>query len=237
MQGISPLYGRTGRMRYAGEMRCLALSIVCVVFAASCQVADAPKPEVPEREGAEPRVGENVASNQAAEAKPSETKPSEATPSGPAAVAKQPPKNLTIAEQRRMALVGYHLTNARKHRSAGDLKAAKQELLEAAALAPDNQVVAEELVSVRKALGEKPMSLSLTADGTPLLQKVRAQRARAIVATHLRDAERQIAAGDKDQARESLRRARQEIDRKKDLDWGDLPARVEKLRTQLNAGG
>ncbi|MCA8950324.1 MAG: hypothetical protein KDE27_12535 [Planctomycetes bacterium] len=132
-----------------------------------------------------------------------------------------------LSQERVQALVAKYLENARGLRANGMLPAAKSELLKAIQLAPNNQEVATLLASVQAELGEPAGTINTYGDEQMRLRQIGEQRARANVETQLQKAA--AMSGDKNYAGalEELRIAKLTIEVKDQVDWMDLPQRVQ----------
>jgi tetratricopeptide (TPR) repeat protein len=164
---------------------------------------------------AEMAASKPVGEQPLAVAKPAAEQPLEQSPSV------QAPQ--TVAEQRRDALVGYWLENARKLRVNGKLEDARSELMKAREMAPNDAGVAAELAAVRAELGPA---------GADLMSGIAKQRAVAHVQFQLQTAEQLMAQKNYAGAIEALRRAELAIEMAHEADWGDLPAQVKAARAK-----
>lgn len=139
----------------------------------------------------------------------------------------QGPAGDQIRQERQQALVQKYLQNAQALRSNGDLQAAKSELLKAKDLAPANEEVRSLLAAVQAELGEPAGRIVSYADEQLRLRQIGEDRARSTVETHLQTAEQAKANKDYAKAIEELRIAGLTIELKDNMDWNDLPQRVQ----------
>ena len=190
--------------------RLLAASLIAALSLGSCST---------------PPQDSSPAGNQPSSGNTAAMPPTAAGGDARATGAAQEPQGLS--QERVQALVAKYLENARGLRANGMLPAAKSELLKAIQLAPNNQEVATLLASVQAELGEPAGTINTYGDEQMRLRQIGEQRARANVETQLQKAA--AMSGDKNYAGalEELRIAKLTIEVKDQVDWMDLPQRVQ----------
>jgi type II secretory pathway component GspD/PulD (secretin) len=126
--------------------------------------------------------------------------------------------------------VDNYLETARALRANGDLQAAKLELLKAKEIDQANPKVLALLTAVQAELGEPAGRIVNYADEQIRLREINEERSRASVATQLEKAEQAMAEHDYAGAIEELRIASLTIELKDEIDWRDLPGKVDQAQ-------
>ncbi|MFM1874038.1 MAG: hypothetical protein RL398_3460, partial [Planctomycetota bacterium] len=135
-----------------------------------------------------------------------------------------------VKAERRAALVQSYVATAQSLRSKGELQAAKMELLKAKDLNPNDDQVRSLLASVQAELGEPAGLVTTYGEEAARLRDIGEQRARANVEMQLQKAEAAMSDRNYAGAIEDLRLAALTIELKDQVDWKDLPGKVDSAK-------
>lgn len=218
--------------------RLLAASLTAALLGTSCSTpidASFESSDTSSEAGADEGSGTPLTSGgQAPETQDPETQdPQGQDPQDPQGQAPQ-----GAGDERTRMLVAHWLENARRLRERGDdasLRAAKEELLKAINYAPNNSQVQAELRAVQAELGEPVGNIGGWGDEVARMQRINEERSRSLVTDQLQNAQQMIAAKNYAGALDELAKARLAIQIKQDIDWQDLPQRVESMRAEAEA--
>lgn len=152
----------------------------------------------------------------------------------PVASGAQDPMSDKVQAERRAALVQNFLATAQSLRAKGELRAAKMELLKAKELNPNDDQVRTILASVQAELGE-PEGLATTyGEEAARLRDIGEQRMRANVEMQIQKAAAAMADRNFAGALEELRIAALTIELKDQVDWQDLPGKVQAAKAEAD---
>mgnify|MGYP001412592009 CR=1 FL=1 len=152
----------------------------------------------------------------------------------PGTAGAQDPMSEKVQAERRAALVQNYIATAQSLRGKGELRAAKMELLKAKELNPNDDQVRTILASVQAELGE-PEGLATTyGEEAARLREIGEQRMRANVEMQLQKAAAAMSDRNFAGALEELRIAALTIELKDQVDWQDLPGKVQAAKAEAD---